>query len=308
MVLTAMVLTSTSLVGTAGAAVRVPKRGGYFGAFANESGDQYSALRAFERIVGRKIKIANKYHPFRTGSLSFEADALRGGRIPLISWRGTDSGTDPNRASKIAAGQYDSVIRSMADRVKALSGRVLIRFNWEMDQSPGDRQFIGEPKEFIAAWRHIVGIFRQRGARNAEWVWAPRAGSFSHGEGQLFYPGGRWVDWIGGSAVPLDNWNSFRDIFHEFYGWAAKRSKPVFVWTGIREKPGSTTWKSGWISNASTLIRNNWPRVKAFVYYHSRTPSGYNMKVNSSTRALRAYRAMGDTNYFRPGTGTVKMG
>jgi hypothetical protein len=183
----------------------VPKRGGYFGAFANESGDQYSALRAFERIVGRKIKIANKYHPFRTGSLSFEADALRGGRIPLISWRGTDSGTDPNRASKIAAGQYDSVIRSMADRVKALSGRVLIRFNWEMDQSPGDRQFIGEPKEFIAAWRHIVGIFRQRGARNAEWVWAPRAGSFSHGEGQLFYPGGldRWVGRAAGQLEQL---------------------------------------------------------------------------------------------------------
>jgi hypothetical protein len=286
----------------AASATKAPRHGAYFGAYVQADGgrSQTAAVSAFQRLVDRKIKITNKYHPFSDHNYGFEADMVASGHIPMISWRATDDSFDGNRAQKIASGQYDSVIRDTADAMKKLRGRVLLRFAWEMDQTAGQRQYIGSPSEFISAWRHVFTIFQQRGAKNVEFLWAPRAGSFSKGIGQRFYPGDRYVDWVGGSAVPLDNWNSFGSIFDGFYKWGAKQSKPIFIWVGIREKPDQPSWKANWISSMSSTIRHEMPKVKALVYYHATSPLGYRFWVNTSNSALNAFKRMGSTSFFTP--------
>jgi len=283
-------------------AVTVPANGAYFGAYVQSRGSQTptQAVNSFQKLVGRKIKIVNKYHPFSDHSYRFEADMIASGHIPMISWRATDDAFDGHRAQKIAAGQYDALIRNTADAMKQLGGRVLLRFAWEMDQPPGQRQYIGSSSEFISAWRRVYNIFQDRGARNVEFLWAPRAASFSKGVGQSFYPGDNYVDWVGGSAVPLDNWNSFNSIFHGFYTWGTRQSKPIFMWVGIREKPDKASWKAGWIDDMSSTIRTSMPAVKAFVYYHALSPLGYTFWVDTSTSALRAYKQMGSRNFFNP--------
>jgi hypothetical protein len=283
-------------------ATKAPRHGAYFGAYVQSKGgqSQIGAVRSFERLIGRKAKIVNKYHPFSDHSYGFEKDLIASGHIPMISWRATDTTFDSHRAQKIAAGQYDAVLRSTADALKQLRGRVLLRFAWEMDQSPGQRQNIGSASEFIAAWRRVHTIFQQRGAKNVEFLWAPRAASFNKGVGQTFYPGDRYVDWVGGSAVPLDNWNSFQSIFDGFYRWGSRQHKPIFMWVGIREKPGQASWKASWISSMSSTIRNKMPKVKAFVYYHATSPLGYRFYVDTSNSALNAYRRMGSMNFFQP--------
>ncbi|MEO8475972.1 MAG: hypothetical protein ABI572_02840 [Actinomycetota bacterium] len=283
-------------------AVTVPADGAYFGAYVQSQGSQapMDAVNSFERLVGRKIKVVNKYHPFTDHSYRFEADLIATGHIPMISWRATDDALDGHRAEKIASGQYDSLIRTTADALKQLGGRVLLRFAWEMDQPPGERQYIGSSSEVIAAWRRVYNIFQSRNANNVEFLWAPRGASFSKSVGQTFYPGDAYVDWIGGSAVPLDNWNSFGSIFDGFYSWGSQQSKPLFIWVGIRENPNSTAWKASWISDMSATIRQSMPAVKAFVYYHALSPKGYRFWVDTSASALRAYKDMGSKNFFNP--------
>ena len=283
-------------------AVTVPARGAYFGAYVQSKGGQtpMEAVHSFERLIGRKAKIVNKYHPFSDRSYGFEADLIATGHIPMISWRATDDAFDGHRAQKIAGGQYDSLIRNNADALKRLGGRVLLRFAWEMDQPAGQRQHIGSSSEFIAAWRRVYNIFQDRGAKNVEFLWAPRGASFNKGVGQTFYPGDNYVDWIGGSAVPLDNWNSFGSIFDGFYRWGSKQTKPMFIWVGIRENPSSASWKASWISNMSAAIRQHMPAVKALVYYHATSPLGYRFWVDTSSSALNAYRHMGSMSFFNP--------
>ncbi len=299
-------LAGALLAPAAEAKVRVPSSGIWLGAFPDASGSNDHALAEVENLLGRKIKIVNKYHSFSNHSYAFESHVIAGGRIPLISWRATEQTPDPHRASKIASGQYDGLIRAAASAIKQLRGRVLIRFNWEMDQSPGDRQYIGTPAQFVRAWRRVVSIFRARRVTNAEFVWAPRAGSFKKGEGQHYYPGPAWVDWIGGSAVPVHNFAGFRDLFGGFYHWASRQLKPVLIWVGVRERPGAAGWKATFIQNMNQTVRG-WRHVKALVYYHARTPKGMNYFIDTSAGALRAFRRMSSSNYFRPGIGDTLM-
>jgi hypothetical protein len=288
--------------GMANARVRAPKRGAWFGAYANPKSGQssYTAVRAFERLIGRKSRVVNKYHSFSDHNYDFERQAARSGHIPLISWRATDASPDGTRAQKIARGDYDGVIRAAADGMRRIKGRVLLRFNWEMDQDPGQRQYIGPPSDFIAAWRHVVSIFRSQHAHNVMFVWAPRAGSFRSGQGQRYWPGARWVDWIGGSAVPTDNWNSFSTLYGAYYRWAHKRSKPLLIWAGVRENPSAPMWKAGFFDDAGRILRRRWHKVKAFVYYHALSPLGYQFWVDTSGNSLSAYRQMGRMRWFHP--------
>jgi hypothetical protein len=290
----------------ASARVRVPSRGIWLGAFPNKGGDNVRALHQMEAAIGRHLKIVNKYHSFSNHSYRFERRLIARGRIPLISWRATEMTPDPSRARKINSGRYDTLIRRTALAVRALRGRVLIRFAWEMDQGPGERQGIGRPTQFVRAWRRVVSIFRSRGVRNAEFVWAPRAGSFNKGVGQHFYPGPAWVDWIGGSAVPIHRYATFHKLFGGFHAWAVRQPKPLLIWCGVRERAGNAGWKAAYFRGMNRVVRG-WRRLKALVYYHARAPKGYDYFVDTSPQALRAFRDVVRSRYFKPGAGNASM-
>ena len=110
------------------------------------------------------------------------------GRVPLVSW-------DARTSTQVSGGQHDATIRARADNVKAHNDPVLIRYGWEMSEGV-NHAAAGSAAEFKAAWRHIVSIFRSRGADNAQFVWCPTAWSFHTGGAQQYYPGDEWVDWI----------------------------------------------------------------------------------------------------------------
>lgn len=280
-------------------AVRVPASGTWFGAQVNPRNgyDQLTSIKGFQAEIGRRLDIANKYHSFSDHNYNVEAALLAAGTVPLISWRGTDNGNDPSRAAAIAAGHYDATIAQTADALKGLRGGVLVRFNWEMDQSPGQPEYIGTGSQFTAAWQRIVTIFRSRGATNVAFVWAPRAAAFTRGVAASFYPGPSYVDWIGASAVPIDSWPSFPATFAAFYGWAAPTGKPLLAWAGVREDPASSAWKAAWMNGVAATLPTM-PAVKAFVYYHALSPLGYSFWADSSPQALAAYKVLGCLSYF----------
>lgn len=259
---------------------------------------QQDAIHRFEGMLGRKLAIVNRYQNLSESSMGFATHMSAEGRLPMISWRAVDhKEIDPNRAAKIARGDFDPQIRAFADAVKAVKRPVLVRFAWEMTQGPGQVQFIGGPADFVKAWRHVVSIFRARGATNAKFVWAPRSRSFCKGRGDPYYPGDAWVSWIGGSAVPINTWTSFDELFSCFYTWAAQHPRPMMVWVGIREEPGAAAWKANFFKNAVTTIVNDMPKMRAVVYFNA-ISSHSDYWGDSSSRAFSAYKAMGCNTWF----------
>ncbi len=102
--------------------------------------------------------------PFR---VSFATSAAKHGALTLVQ-------IDTGNASlvAVAGGQYDSYLRTYAAAVKKFGGTVILSFDHEMN---GDWYSWGyrhsSAKAFVAAWRHVVTIFREQGARNVSWMW-----------------------------------------------------------------------------------------------------------------------------------------
>jgi glycosyl hydrolase family 26 len=256
------------------------------------------AIQRYEGKVGRKFAIVNRFKGLSDPKMEFAAMMVNQGRIPMMSWRAVDhKRMDPNRALKIARGDFDTRIRVFANSVRSVGAPVLIRFSWEMTQAPGHLQYIGTPAEFKRAWRHVVSIFRAQGATNAKFIWAPQARSFCNGKGQGFYPGDAWVDWIGGSAVPGDTWTSYQELFHCFYPWAAPRGKKMITWFGIRERPGDASWKAGLLRGTLGTLKNSMPKIDAIIYFNSINGPN-NFWADTSGRAFTAYKTIGCAPYF----------
>jgi hypothetical protein len=66
---------------------------------------------------------------------------------------------------------------------------------------------------FVAAWRHIVGIFRKAGAGNATWMWTINSIDAAHGPVPPWWPGSQWVDWVGIDGYYFRPTDTFNRIF-----------------------------------------------------------------------------------------------
>ena len=254
------------------------------------------AIEALEAHLGRKLDIDHNFYPWDE---EFPTDVerwdLENGRLPMISWNGRDA-----YSADIAAGRYDPLIMDRAHRVKDLGAPVLIRWFWEMDGNK-KKEWAGEPSDYVAAWRHIVDIFRAEGADNVSWVWCPNASAFKDGEAQAFYPGDEYVDWICGDGYNWapgregDDWRSFATIFQAFYDWAVTKDKPIMVGEyGVQERaPGE---KAAWIADVQAVLRTQFPRIKALVYFNAN--QDYDWRMDTSPASYDAFKAMANDPWF----------
>jgi hypothetical protein len=115
--------------------------------------------------------------------------------VPLVQ-------IDPTGVSlkAIAAGRYDAYLRSYAAAVRAVKGRVILSFGHEMNAwwySWGYRHV--SPTQFVAAWRHIVTVFRHQGAANVTWLWTVNViDDHAHIlSPSPWWPGSSYVTWVG---------------------------------------------------------------------------------------------------------------
>jgi beta-mannanase len=107
---------------------------------------------------------------------------------------------DPTDASvaAIAAGTYDDYLSSYADSVRDFGHAVVIGFGHEMN-APWYTWGYGHvpAATFVAAWRHIVTLFRQEGADNVTWLWTLQADQSGTGPVASWWPGAEYVTWVG---------------------------------------------------------------------------------------------------------------
>ena len=172
------------------------KPGTYLGVYAPPAPESYAGVTAFATATGVKQGLVVYYsgwmEPFQ---VKFATAAAKRHAVPLVQ-------IDPTGVSlrAIVAGQYDAYLRTYASTVKAFGGPVILSFGHEMNgnwYSWGYRHT--SPTVFVAAWRHIVNVFRQQGAANVTWLWTiniinPHGGARSPA---LWWPGNSYVTWVG---------------------------------------------------------------------------------------------------------------
>ena len=191
--------------------------------FAAASGAHPSVVEVYRQFGG----------PF---SWTLACTISRDGALPLID---LDPARQPVRA--IAAGRYDSYLRTYARQVARFGFPLAISFGHEMngDWYPwGGRNT--SPADFIAAWRHIHQIFSRAGASNVTWVWtvAPR-GARSSSQAQ-WWPGDAYVDWVGLDAYYRKPTSTFGDIVGSMAQVRTFTHKPVLI-TETAVAPGPHT-------------------------------------------------------------------
>jgi hypothetical protein len=258
------------------------------GAYLPGADQNPSLIDDFSQQVGRPTSFLISYKDW--DQAPFVYDQLEGiwnhGAVPLITWEPWE-----RSLRGIARGDYDGYVWDSARAAAGWGRPLMVRFGQEMN---GDWfPWGGQRRAFKAAWRHLVGIFRSAGADNVRWVWNPYVNSRGgHLSFAGFFPGAKWVDWVGLDAVnwgaPFP-WRTFRQIAGRSYRQLISlTSKPVIIAeAGSGESGGS---KSHWLSE---MLRRNIPRmrhVRAVSFWSVPDPRG-DLRVDSSAGALAAVRA-----------------
>jgi len=138
----------------------------YVGVYEAGALQTYQPIADFTQAVGRQPNLVGYYggwgEPFQT---SFADTVRRHGATTILQW-------DPTLASvpKIAAGGYDSYLRSFADSVRGFGDPVVIGFGHEMNAYWYSWGYGHLPAStLVAAWRPIVTLFRGQHADTVTW-------------------------------------------------------------------------------------------------------------------------------------------
>ena len=171
----------------------------YLGAYETTSPNSYKGMRTFAKTIGRTPNLALYYsgwwEPFRT---SFAREAYNSGATPVVQ---IDPSNPPHNMVSIAgivAGEYDSYLESFADEVADFGHQVVVGFGHEPDGKwyTWGQDYIS-PAVWVAAWQHIVEVFRQQGAYNVTWLWTMNVlGNQTHPL-SAYWPGSSYVNWVG---------------------------------------------------------------------------------------------------------------
>jgi mannan endo-1,4-beta-mannosidase len=187
-----------------------PNPASYLGVYETGSPPAYQPIAGFARASGQRPNLAGYFSGWAQPFAGSYAKMIRGrGLIPFVQ-------IDPSYASvpAIAAGAYDNYLRSYADSVRNFGHAVVIGFGHEMN-APWYSWGYGHvrPPTFVAAWRHIVTLFRGRGADNVTWLWTVNVDRPGTGPVAPWWPGPNYVTWVGIDGFYFRQSDSFASVF-----------------------------------------------------------------------------------------------
>jgi hypothetical protein len=262
----------------------------FLGAHDNHCAESFESIVSLEDSLHTVFPLIQLYsawgskleHQFP--KLQVEA-IINMGSIPVITWepwltefnakdypklkakelRSTNGMTD------VANGMYDSYIEQWALVAKEMKSPIYLRLGHEMNDPyryPWGPQN-NSPEEFVSAWRHIHDVFVKQGATNILWVWNPH---LSYGYFDLYYPGSKYVDWIGadvlnfGTVASWSKWYSFEQIFGSHYNELLHFKKPIML-----AEFSSITYggdRKQWFADALKDFPQKYPAVKSILFFH----------------------------------------
>jgi len=170
----------------------------------------WSQVAEFTDATGVRPRIVEYYSPWNDPfSTSFAQTAWDHDAYVLVQLQ--PSGVP---LGSIAAGGSDAYLRSYAEAVVAFGHPVILCFGHEMNgtwYSWGDGHT--SPATFVAAWRHIVRVFRAARATNVTWLWTVNSIEGAASSLSQWWPGSSWVNWTGIDGYFFQATDTFGSVF-----------------------------------------------------------------------------------------------
>ena len=293
------------------------------------------ALREFEELSGKSVAISPFSNFWGENYVSSrQLDEIEEyGAVPLLRmmpwgepyWK---PGYQPDYAlGRIIDGHFDGFLSAWADEIIRFRKPVMVTFGCEMNgdwfpwsgvfQGKGATDEFGDPTEadgperYIAAYRHIIELFRKRGVENVAWLFQPNSSSHPEEDWNsisAYYPGDEYIDWIGvslyGAQFIHESWNSFEVLMDPVYEELTSLfpNKPLMLaeW-GVGEYPEKGD-KATWYREALSKLQNKYVRFEIAIVYHERWQNHdgtwSDLRVDSSIEALDAYKQGIGSSYF----------
>lgn len=264
----------------------------------------------YEAVIQREVaviklysKIVDKF-PYRDCLTISEHGSVAAIPYIDIAPKTQDNGSLPI-LNDIIDGNFNSDIRNWAEQAKAYGKPLYVCFDGEMNGAwgtPMGSEHVGSgyangggtlngygdpakpdgPERYVDAWRHIHDIFEAVGADNVAWVWAVNNFDWptdSWNEFENYYPGGKYVDWLGVDGYnwnfPEVGWLTFEDVFETalYRLQAISADKPIILaefgcaQEGVSDPPSYD--KSTWITDGFNLLKTTYPynHVGCFIWF-----------------------------------------
>lgn len=223
------------------------------------------------------------------------------GAMPMVTWAPRDNTRGKNQPKyalrRIIAGKHDDYIREWARDAAGWGKPMYLRFAHEMngDWYPWSPDINGNTSdEYVAAWRHVVDIFREEGATNVRWVWSPAVLRTTGTPLSELYPGDDYVDWVGldgynwGTSEYWSSWQTLAEVFRPIYdeATAVAPGKPIMITETSSTEVGGD--KATWIRDAfGTDISSRLPATKAVIWFDQDSEEDW--RIDSSWSSRLAY-------------------
>jgi len=259
----------------------------YLGAWVGERVNIPGDVERFENAIGKQLAIVHRYSdnpPFYGSRFDSEWASWvnERGSIPMLSWQ-PNFGRGTRSLASVAVGDQDDYISRWADQIRDWGRPLFFRMMWEQNSPWFSWKAYQEPQisEYVAAWRHIVAVFRQRGAGNVTFVWSPHVGGNGAGEVMPTYPGDDYVDWVALDGYPFRNGRGdFEATFGPDYDLLTARvQKPIMI-AETSVESWSDELKAQWIRDILLhQIPARFPRLKALVWFDEKDTNGADFSI-----------------------------
>jgi hypothetical protein len=235
------------------------------------------------------------YEPFQTG---FATKVAKNSAVPLIQINPEGKGVT---VPAIAAGKFDGYLSAYAVAVRAYRHPVILSFGHEMNGSwsPWGYQHTS-PATFVAAWRHIVTLFRALGANNVTWLWTVNIVNNTP-RGRIpppdpWWPGSSYVTWVGIDGYYLKpSWQ-----FAPLFGPTIARVRALTTAPILIAETGATSTADQPSKIADVFAGIHAYGLLGFVWFNATNSNGQAFGISSSG-AFDAFRK-GASTYSRPGS------
>lgn len=239
----------------------------------------------------------------RTGEpMATHAYAQFSSRVPsarMITVRASTSWRSVAAAGPGSA-VYNDIVR-WAQTIKSRPGPVLLAYHHEPEASGSASS--GSAADFVAAYRHVVSVFRAQGVQNVEFTWQMTAYAFRAPAGDArtaarWYPGDGYVDVVGADAY---NWST---CGHGNGKWVelSTLTDPVLAFAKAHGKRAALaefaanpdSRRTQWLNNAHQYIAAHADVLTAAFYFNRGPTNKANQDCSWNLSTSAEYKAYGD--------------
>ncbi len=202
----------------------------------------------------------------------------------------------------IARGVFDAYFAEVASSVKEFNHPVFISLNPEMNGNwyPYSQAYAGTDytaADYVNMWRHIVDLFRQHGANNVAWVWAPGVTDVGGTPFTAYYPGDAYVDWVGATLMSGNQTTALDTLYNTYAS-----SKPIVIteWATSAESSRYNSHFPGevqWVNNFFHRLETRYRRVKAIVWFQWNKDDGNFLLQRSKPQQAAYSQRIGKERY-----------